>query len=188
MPKKKVTAKQVAKTVAKTMKQVGFDLSITKELIKATKALDPAVARIKAVLEQLKPETLPIGTLADLLYDLNQLSKYLGTLVTPFDDLLPATRKIVEDHFVNKLAVGESSGVQGHKARVQITESVVPVVAEADWPKFYAHILKTKEFELLNRAPNRVAIKERWEAHKNVPGVTKFHAKRVSCTTLGKRK
>lgn len=68
------------------------------------------------------------------------------------------------------------------RSRVQITENSVPVVA--DWTKFYAHIKKTGSFELLNRAVNRESVKERWELKKQVPGVTAFHAKKVSCTVL----
>ena len=51
--------------------------------------------------------------------------------------------------------------------------------------KFYAHLKKTGDFELLNRALNRAAVNERWAAHKQVPGVGKFHVKKVSCTKLG---
>ena len=73
--------------------------------------------------------------------------------------------------------------MQGHKSRVQVTESVIPTIE--NWKKFYAHIAKTKQFELLNRAPNRASILERWDNKKQIPGVGKFHAKKVSCTKLG---
>lgn len=43
-----------------------------------------------------------------------------------------------------------------------------------DWPKFYAYILKTKDFSLLERRPGKAAVKERWEDGKVVPGVEKF--------------
>lgn len=157
-------------------------LELTIEMSAAQKALAPAVRRLTKLLEKLVPANLPIGALADALYDMKQLSKVLNTLTAPFDDLLLPSVKLAEEHFVQKLAVGESSGVQGLKSRVQVTENIIPVVS--DWPKFYAHIKKKGEFELLNRAPNRVAIVERWEAHKEVPGVGKFHAKKVSCTKL----
>jgi hypothetical protein len=70
-------------------------------------------------------------------------------------------------------------------ARVQITESVVPNLE--DPVKFYAFLKKTGDFELLNRALNRAAVNERWAARKQVPGVGKFHVKKVSCTKLGGR-
>ena len=158
-------------------------LDITPEITAATKALAPAVKRLNKVLEKLAPAGLPIGAVADALYEMKQLSKMLNVLTAPFDDLLLPSVKSTEEFFIQKLAVGESSGVQGKKSRVQITEAVIPVVD--DWPKFYAHIKKKGEFELLNRAPNRAAIQERWDAKKNVPGIGKFHAKKVSVTKLG---
>lgn len=157
-------------------------LDMTPEITAASKALAPAVKRLSKILAKLDVEALPIGALADTLYDLKQLTKVLNSVTAPFDDLVLPSVKLAEEHFVGKLAVGESSGVQGMKSRVQITESVVPLVE--DWQKFYAHIKKTGEFELLNRAPNKAAIVERWDAKKNIPGLGKFHAKKVSCTKL----
>ena len=43
-----------------------------------------------------------------------------------------------------------------------------------DWPAFYKHILKTKDFSLLQRRPGEAAIAERWDDGKVVPGVEKF--------------
>lgn len=167
----------MAKTVS------GPKLDIMPEVTAAQKALSPAVKRLTKILEKFAADKLPVGAVADTLYDLKQLSKILNALTSPFDDLLLPSVKTTEEHFIQTLAVGESSGVQGMKSRVQITDSVIPVVK--DWPKLYAHIKKTGEFELLNRAPNRVAIVERWDAKKEVPGVDKFRAKKVSCTKLG---
>lgn len=157
-------------------------LDITVEISAASKALAPAVKRLTKSLAALDPASLPIGALADTLYDLRQLTKQLNSITAPFDDALTPAVKLLEEHFVQTLAVGESSGVQGLKSRVQVTDSVIPVVE--DWPKFYAAIKKTGSFELLNRAVNRTAVQERWDAHKEVPGVGKFHAKKVSCTKL----
>lgn len=162
-------------------------LDVTKEVVAASKALAPAVKRIGKALQNLDPSAIPNGSLADFLYDLKDLQKQLNVLIAPFADVLPSTTKAVEEHFIATLAVGESTGVQGHKARVQVTESIIPQVLGDGWAKFYAHIKKTGEFELLNRAINRLAIMERLDAKKQVPGVTKFHAKKVSCTKLSSR-
>jgi hypothetical protein len=157
-------------------------VDVLKEAQAATKALAPAAKRLAKALSTLAPERYAIGAVADLLYDLRQTDKLLGTLRAPFDDVIGPAVKALEEHFVQTLAVGESSGVQGHAARVQVTESLVPVVE--DWPKFYAYIGRTKSYELLNRAVNRASVQERWEAKKQVPGVGVFHAKKVSCTKL----
>ena len=161
-------------------------LDVAIEVAAASKALKPALTRLTKALPKLAPEEYPIGALADTLYELRQLNKVLSTVTAPFDDVIGPAIKAAEEYFIQKLAVGESSGVQGKKSRVQITDSVVPVVdTEHDgWAKFYAYIKKTGEFELLNRAPNRVAIVERWDQKKQVPGITKFVSKKVSCTKL----
>ncbi len=158
-------------------------VDITAEVMAASKVLQPAVKRLAKSLQDLDPASLPQGGVSDLLYDLRHISKVLSALIAPFSDTVDPTIKAVEGHIIQTLAVGESSGVQGMKARVQVTERVIPTVE--DWQKFYAYIAKTKSFDLLNRAPNAAAIGERWDAKKQVPGVGKFHAKRVSCTKLG---
>lgn len=160
-------------------------LDISTEVAAAQKALSPAVKRLTKVLGTLNLAKLPVGVVADALYDLKQLSKVIGVLTAPFDDLVLPSVKTAEEHFVATLAVGESSGVQGAKSRIQINENTIPVIN--DWPAFYKHIAKTKEFELLNKAPNRLAIQERWDVKKNVPGVGKFIAKKVSVTKLTRK-
>lgn len=169
------------------MASSALKLDITPEVVAAQKALVPAVKRLSKILSKLTPTELPVGAVADALYDLKQLSKVLNTITAPFDDLLLPSVKSTEDHFIQTLAVGESSGVQGLKSRVQLTESAIPVIDEArgGWKGLYDHIKKTGEFELLNKAINRAAVQERWDNKKNVPGVGKFIAKRVSCTKLG---
>lgn len=157
-------------------------LDIMQEVTAATKATAPALKRLTKALSELDPKSLPVGALSDLLYDLRQLPRQLGTITAPFDDILGPATRLVEDHFVATLDATESTGVQGLKSRVQITTSIIPQVN--DWPKFYEHIRKTKSFELLNRAVNRSAVTERWDQKKQVPGVTGFHAKKVSCTKL----
>lgn len=157
-------------------------LDIVPEVSAATKALAPALKRLTRVLSNLDPSTLPIGALSDTLYDLRQLGKQLGSVTAAFDDILAPALKNLEEHFIQTLAVGESSGVQGMHSRTQITDDVIPVAE--DWPRLYAYIARTKSFELLNKAINRNAVRERWDLKKEIPGVGKFRAKCVSCTKL----
>ncbi len=164
-----------------TKKTVSVDVAA--EVVVASKTLAPAVKRLKKVLDTLDPAKLPVGAAADLLYDLRQTAKMLSALSAPFDDAIGPAAKLLEEHFVQTLKVGEASGVQGMHSRIQVTEAAVPNVA--DWPKFYAHIKKTGAFELLGRAVNKAAVKERWDLKKDVPGVVVFRQKKVSCTKLG---
>ncbi len=158
------------------------NIELSAELQAASKALLPAIKRLSKALGGFVPENLPLGAVADLLYDLRQVNSTVGHLADPLQEVIAPVVKALEEHFIQTLAVGEASGIQGHHSRVQVTESIVPVVE--DWDKFYEHIRKTKSFELLNRAVNRSAVQERWELKKQVPGVGVFHAKKVSCTKL----
>ena len=49
-----------------------------------------------------------------------------------------------------------------------------------DWDKFYAYILKTKDFSLLERRPGKAACRERWDDNVVVPGVEQFPVYRLS--------
>lgn len=160
-------------------------VDVTKEVMAAIKALSPAVTRLKKTLA-LDPRRVKVGLLTDHLYDLRQTKSLLSTVTSAFDDVVGPAIKLIEEHFIATLEVGESSGVQGMRSRVQVTDTTIPQVA--DWDKFYGHIKKTGNFELLNRAVNRKAVQERWDEKKRVPGVTAFHAKNVSCTKLGGKK
>jgi hypothetical protein len=170
--------------MATTKKAPSVD--VTAEVGKAQAALAPAVKRLTKALAALNPEALPIGAASDLLYDLRGLSSQLNAVTAPFEDVTKPAVKLLEDFFIDSLAVGESSGVQGMHSRSQVTDSAVPVVN--DWTAFYKHIAKTKSWELLNKAVNRAAVTERWDLKKQVPGVGVFHAKRVSCTKLNGKK
>lgn len=151
----------------------------------AVGAMSAAAKQLRKALAGFDPAALPPGAAADLLYQLRGLSSQLGQLRKPVDEALDPAVKALEEHFVETLSVAEATGVQGAAARVQVTTSAVPTVE--DWDKLYAHIARTKSWELLNRAVNREAVRERWDAHKQVPGVGVFNVKRVSCTKLNGR-
>lgn len=161
-------------------------VELTKELQAANKALAPALKRLQKLAEGLKPKELALGAAADLLYQLRGTTSALNALTEPLAEQVAAAAKALEESFISRLEVGEASGVQGHAARVQVTDSAVPTVE--NWDLFYKHVAKTKAFELLNRAVNRKAVEERWEQKKRVPGVGVFHAKKVSCTKLNGKK
>ena len=118
------------------------------------------------------------GACADLLYLTRQARYKLQHEVAK----LEALEKAVEQRFIDTLSSKDSTGVAGKVGRVQIKPKTVPVVE--DWPKFYAHIKKTGEFELMQRRVAEGAVKERWDASKQVPGVGRFSTKTVSCTAV----
>lgn len=118
------------------------------------------------------------GQRADLLYAADEYRLAEGKKVE-------AMKKFVsklEKWFIQELPETDSTGVAGKIARVQIKHKDRPAVM--DWDKFYDHIRKNRAFELLNRAVNAKAVKERWESGKVVPGVEKFPYKDVSVTKV----
>lgn len=74
----------------------------------------------------------------------------------------------------------DQKGVTGKVARVEVINK--EIATAADWTKFYAHVKKKGEFELLNKALNQKAIAERWDAGKEIPGLVKFTKKVISLT------
>lgn len=89
--------------------------------------------------------------------------------------------KQLQEHFINTLSA-DSTGLAGRVARVQIEPKVIPTVE--DWDRFYAYVGRTRSWELLQKRLGEGAIKERWEDGKEVPGVGRFRAKKVSCTLI----
>lgn len=97
------------------------------------------------------------------------------------------------DNFANKLEAwfiqeltADMTGVTGKIGRVETKTKEVAIVE--DWTAFYANLKKKGEFDLMNKALNQKAIKERWEAGRNVPGVGKFTKKVISLTGVKGKK
>jgi hypothetical protein len=120
------------------------------------------------------PKTL--AACADLLYELQEERKTIEKSAKALED----KEKALRAHLINTLPKSYATGVSGKKANVRIVTEDVPQVK--DWPKFYEFIKKNNAFELLNKALNKAAVKERMEAKKAVPGVGTFRAVKVSLT------
>jgi hypothetical protein len=93
-----------------------------------------------------------------------------------------AALKLIEVEFKEVLIASlkslEVPTIGGKQYTVDIKQVDEPTVES--WDKFYAHIIKTKDFSLLERRPGKAAIKERWEDGKTVPGVSKFPVDKLS--------
>lgn len=119
-----------------------------------------------------------IGQRADLLY---AADNYRLDAQKEVEAMKKFVSKL-EKWFIQQLPEGDATGIAGKVARVQIKHKERPSVM--NWDKFYDHIRKNRAFELLNRAVNTKAVKERWEEGKQVPGVEKFAYKDVSVTKV----
>lgn len=92
--------------------------------------------------------------------------------------------KEYEAYLIDILPKSSASGIAGKLVRVQIETKTRPTVT--DWDKFYTYIKKNNAFELLNKAVSTSGMKERWEAKKEVPGVEKFHYKKLAFSRIKK--
>lgn len=135
---------------------------------------------LERFLKDWKPIKVPKNpaAMADLVYTARENRLKLSKIVDEMED----TEKSIKQYFIDNLSKNDQTGVAGKRARVQITEEKVPQVE--DWDKTYAHIKKTGQFDLLNRAVNRSAVKARWDNGKTVPGIKEFTVKKVSVTKL----
>lgn len=119
-----------------------------------------------------------MGKCADMLYEMRNKRLELGKVITEQED----EEKALKEHIILNLPKSEASGVAGKLARVTVITKDVPQVK--DWDLFYKYITKNKAFDLLNRAVNKKAVEERWEANKKVGGVEAFQAVSVSINKL----
>lgn len=108
---------------------------------------------------------------------------------------MKADETAVCNHIIDNLSKKDERGAVGkHYKAVIKTDDVYQV---EDWEAFYKHIKKTGEFDLLNRALNQAAVKERiamqdrpsgkkgenWKP-KLPPGVKVFTATKLSVTKV----
>ena len=115
-----------------------------------------------------------LGACADRLFTVRQQRLEVQKQV----DLLQSEESAIKEHIINTLPKSEASGVAGKLARVTVVTKQVPQVK--DWDAFYKHVKKSGDFDLLQRRLTDSAIKERWEAGKEIPGVEHFNAVSVS--------
>lgn len=102
---------------------------------------------------------------ADKLYELRQERYALQKQA----DVLKASEVLCEAFLKDVLPTMDARGVSGQIARVECKVETVPVAKS--WEDVWAHIKRTGSFDLMQRRLNTVAVKERWEDGKQVPGV-----------------
>lgn len=122
------------------------------------------------------PKTL--AQCADLLYETKAARLAQQKVV----DELQAKESLLREHLIANLPKSEASGVAGKVARVTIGTDTIPRVD--DWDLLWKHVKKTGQFELLQKRVSNVAVEERWEHGKEVPGVGHFKVVKVSLNKL----
>lgn len=115
-----------------------------------------------------------LGACADKLFELR--NKRLAEQKKV--DEIAAEESALKNHIIENLPKSEASGVAGKLARVTVVTKQIPQVK--DWDAFYRYVKKTGSFDLMQKRLTDAAIKERWEAGKEIPGVEHFNAVSVS--------
>lgn len=118
------------------------------------------------------PKTM--GACADRLYELRLKRLEEQKKVKLLED----EEKALKNYIIQSLPKSEASGVAGRLARVTVVTKEVPQIE--DWEAFYKYVKKTNSFDLMQRRLADDAIKERWAAGKEIPGVNHFQAVSVS--------
>lgn len=116
--------------------------------------------------------------IADLLYTTRQERLAIQKKI----DELAKREAAMKNYLIDNMSKKDATGAAGKVARVQLEQVEEPQTQ--DWDLLYKHLKKTGEFDLLNRALNKSAVKARWENGKKVPGVGSFMVTKVSCTKV----
>jgi hypothetical protein len=176
-PKNVTSATEIADAIRESAKAKRAAKEVPAHLLnsdvpKVTKA--EAMAKVNKELKV--PKTF--GAMADALYTTRERRLNLQKEV----DALAAFESKLKNKLIDEMPKKDSSGAAGKVARAQITQSDEPQAE--NWDELYKHIKKKGEFDLLNRAVNKSAVKARWDAGKEVPGVRHFTVTKVSVTKL----
>lgn len=115
-----------------------------------------------------------MGACADRLYILRQERLAAQKKVADME----AEEKALKAYIIDNLPKSEASGVSGKVARVTVVTKVIPQVE--DWNEFWSKFNKKRDMDLLQRRVNDAAVKARWEAGKEVPGVGHFNSVTIS--------
>ena len=119
--------------------------------------------------------TLPLGTLADMLYNLKAERSTAQKAV----DRLKARENEITEHIINVLPKSNATGVAGKYARVAVTVKDYPTITDKD--ALHKYIVANDAWDISTAAINAAAIKARWEVGEKVDGVGTYTKATVSC-------
>ena len=95
--------------------------------------------------------------------------------------VIQARETEISNHIIESLPVGDSGAI-GHKYKAVVTSDEKPTAD--DWEAVYDFVVENDRFDLLGKSLNAKAVKEMWENGEKVPGVQKFHAKKLRITRI----
>lgn len=80
--------------------------------------------------------------------------------------------KHIEATILERFSKNDLESAKGHVAQASVSRLEQPVAE--DWDLVQKHILKTKDFDLLQKRLSSTACRERWKDDREIPGVSKF--------------
>jgi hypothetical protein len=92
--------------------------------------------------------------------------------------LVKEQEELLKDAIISKMREGNMNAIGADNGLVKMSKLVEPVAT--DWPQVWAHIRSTNHFDLLHKRLANVAIKERWEAGEDIPGVGRAEVYKLS--------
>lgn len=91
--------------------------------------------------------------------------------------VLKAEQDALEEFLREQFTKSDLRQVKTRAGTISLSEKDVP--RAQDWDKIHEHILKTKEFDLLQKRLGEKACQLRWDDGKEIPGVEKYHDARI---------
>ncbi len=88
----------------------------------------------------------------------------------------------IQEHLIGNLSKSDDTGVAGLKYRAQVTTKAMPKVN--DWPKFFAYVAKTGDFDMLQKRLADKAVMERLDDNVALPGVETMRVPSLSITKI----
>jgi len=88
----------------------------------------------------------------------------------------------LREHLINNLPKSKIGGISGKVARVEIVTKEIPMMEDRD--AFFKAAKRKGNEDLVTQTLNAAAVRERWNAGKDVPGVGKHYAVTLSLHTV----
>lgn len=95
-------------------------------------------------------------------------------------EAMEETEKGLHDAIVTKFREGDITAQGATNGLVKMTTLIEPTVSGENWPIVWDYIKETGDFSLLHKRITVTAVKERWEAGIEVPGVGRMTKYKLS--------
>lgn len=119
-----------------------------------------------------------LGAKVDLFFELQEQRLALERQA----DKIHEQERFVRDHLIEAIPKLELDGARGRIGQVALKHVTMPSLADSE--RFYQHVQKTGEFDLLQKRLNEGACRERWEQNKVIPGVQQLGVIKLSVSRL----